>query len=85
MVQTIESVNGIINGFLKDTFGFTHDFFGTATSARITVIIINIDNSIFLVLFSISLYKHLHKIWGLTIWLPMQRLKEWEEAITKKV
>lgn len=41
-VSQMFSVNGIINGFLKNTFGFTHDFFGTATSARITVILINI-------------------------------------------
>lgn len=34
--------NGIINGFLNRWFGFTHEFFGTATSARVTVILINI-------------------------------------------
>ena len=34
--------NGIVNGFLNEHFGFTHKFFGTATSARITVILINI-------------------------------------------
>jgi len=34
--------DGIVNGFLLKHFGFTHEFFGTPTSARITVIVINI-------------------------------------------
>ena len=34
--------NGIINGFLLKYFGFTHEFFGTPLSSRITVIVINI-------------------------------------------
>ena len=34
--------NGIVNGFLLKYFGFTHEFFGTPTSARVTVILINI-------------------------------------------
>lgn len=34
--------DGLINGFLQKHFGFTHEFFGTPLSARVTVIIINI-------------------------------------------
>ena len=41
-VSKMFSENGIVNGLLQTYFGIEYKFFGTATSARITVILINI-------------------------------------------